>query len=458
VDDLSSSVEPEALNLPAPSFTHSQIKHIVISVLGSAGDLFPLFEIGRVLQGRGYRITVLTSPYYEKHVADAGLEFVPLGTVEKAKAIIDDPRTFGPEGPKMLVRAVANYLPDSYEAIERIASQSIPGTILILANRVVAGAWIARERLGLPLVVDEPSAAALWSATSPPVLVDLPVLPKLPPVARRLVFWLVDRLITDPLLAPEFNRIRKQLGLKGYVHRVLTGFLHSAELALGLFPEWFTAAQPDWPHNMKLTGFIFHELAANLPPGVESFLDRGPKPVVFTGGSANQHVGEFFRESLKASGIGGFRAVFLGPMDKMPTGMPDTIFATDWAPLGPLFEKSLALVQPAGIGTAAIAMRAGLPQLLFPLTNAQPDDAARLVRLGVARQIDPKNYRGEAVAEEINALVADPNIQATCASVRERILEERPGQEVAADYIVALIDRLEISGETRGQTGTVPNS
>ena len=57
-------------------------------------------------------------------------------------------------------------------------------------------------------------------------------------------------------------------------------------------------------------------------------------------------------------------------------------------------------------------MRAGLPQLLFPLTNAQPDDAARLVRLGVARQIDPKNYRGEAVAEEINALLADPNIQA----------------------------------------------
>ena len=64
-----------------------------------------------------------------------------------------------------------------------------------------------------------------------------------------------------------------------------------------------------------------------------------------------------------------------------------------------------------GIGTCAQGLAAGLPQLVMPMAYDQLDNATRLKRLGVASQISRKKFRGPAVAEALEPLLADEAVR-----------------------------------------------
>ena len=65
-------------------------------------------------------------------------------------------------------------------------------------------------------------------------------------------------------------------------------WLHSPQLVIGFFPEWFAAVQPDWPPHTHLVGFPLWDTGrpGAIPEDAETFLAAGPPPIVFTPGSA----------------------------------------------------------------------------------------------------------------------------------------------------------------------------
>lgn len=64
---------------------------IFLCAIGSAGDVYPFLGIGQELRKRGYRVTLITSQFFEIHARDAGLEFFGLGSAEEYQSIIQDP-------------------------------------------------------------------------------------------------------------------------------------------------------------------------------------------------------------------------------------------------------------------------------------------------------------------------------------------------------------------------------
>src|SRR5215831_7868308 len=78
-----------------PSATASPLD-ILLPTIGSAGDVHPVIELGSALRKRGHRATIVTNPFFEQQVRDAGLDFVALGTVQEAEAIIADTRLWHP--------------------------------------------------------------------------------------------------------------------------------------------------------------------------------------------------------------------------------------------------------------------------------------------------------------------------------------------------------------------------
>ena len=50
-------------------------------------------------------------------------------------------------------------------------------------------------------------------------------------------------------------------------------------------------------------------------------------------------------------------------------------------------------------------MAAGLPQLLMPMGFDQPDNAARIQRLGIGTSIKPASFRGPQVARALERLL-----------------------------------------------------
>src|SRR3954463_12987994 len=89
-----------------------------------------------------------------------------------------------------------------------------------------------------------------------------------------------------------------------------------------------------------------------------------------------------------------------------PAQLPKELFAADYAPYSSVFPRSACVVHQGGVGTTAQAMRAGVPQLVMPYGFDQPDNAARMVGLGVGLSVSRKQYRANRVMQQLHALSA----------------------------------------------------
>jgi UDP:flavonoid glycosyltransferase YjiC (YdhE family) len=204
--------------------------------------------------------------------------------------------------------------------------------------------------------------------------------------------------------------------------------------------------QPDFPPRTTITGFTFHDRVAHqwptLAPDLQAFLQSGPPPVVFTLGSiAVEFPGDFYRVSAEVARRLGRRAVLLVGAQGMGTCRNERsadMFVGDYAPVSELFPRALAVVHHGGVGTLGQTLRAGKPQIVVPLFSDQFDNAARAVRLGVARSIALKRYVPERVAAELSRLFDGPGYAARAAAVGEEVSRE-DGAEAAARIIDAVL-------------------
>lgn len=87
-----------------------------------------------------------------------------------------------------------------------------------------------------------------------------------------------------------------------------------------------------------------------------------------------------------------------------------------------------------GIGTTAQALRAGRPTLVMPYSHDQPDNAARVERLGTSRTIPRKQYWAVRVAKQLGELLGNPNYAAVAAEIG-RMIQAEDGVSVACDAI-----------------------
>ena len=185
---------------------------------------------------------------------------------------------------------------------------------------------------------------------------------------------------------------------------------------IGLFPDWFAPPQPDWPSALRLTGFPQYDESdqQQVSPSLLEFLDRGPAPIVFTPGSANQNAAAFFRGAVDAAARLNRRALLLTRFTEHLPTLPPTVHHEVFAPLSRVLPRSAALVSHGGIGTLAQALAAGVPQLTMPMGFDQPDNTTRLLRLGVATWVAPSEFSGERVAPLLNTLLTDPAVASAC--------------------------------------------
>src|SRR5262249_40873282 len=147
--------------------------------------------------------------------------------------------------------AMLRTLPAVYEYLR---DHFVPGETVVGAQVTALGARLAQEKLGVPMATIHLQPTVLRSAIATPKLPRFPTGPWVPPALKRLLFWVADVGMVDPLITPALNEYRSTLGLPP-VRRIMNGWWHSPQLVLGLFPDWFAPPQADWPPNVRLTGF-----------------------------------------------------------------------------------------------------------------------------------------------------------------------------------------------------------
>jgi UDP:flavonoid glycosyltransferase YjiC (YdhE family) len=76
--------------------------------------------------------------------------------------------------------------------------------------------------------------------------------------------------------------------------------------------------------------------------------------------------------------------------------------------------------------------------LIVPFSHDQPDNAARMVRLGVARVIGRRQYSAVTAAEALRGLLDDPAYRERGAAAAAQIQREN-GAATAAEMIESLL-------------------
>jgi len=418
---------------------------IVLSNIGTFGDINPLIAIALELKRRGHAPVMAVPAVFGPKIVPLGLEFHavrpdidPNNTL--MAEMVYDVRKGTERGLREFLFPV---LRQTYDDLLDAATKPERADLLLLGELNYAGPIVA-EVTGIKWASYVLAPLSFFSAFDPPVLPMYPRLAradKTVPGMGRAIKRLA-RFVSRKWPQPIYD-LRAELGLtKG--RNPLFDAKHSPYLVLALFSSALGTEQRDWPPNALITGFCFYDSDAGnaaLPRNLEEFLSAGPAPVVFTLGSAAVlAAGRFYEFSAKAAIKLGIRAVLLigtDPRNRLRQELPDSICVAEYAPYSALFNRAAMVVHQGGVGTTAQCLRAGKPMLIMPYSHDQPDNARRMRRLKVARVIQRAYYTPIRVARKLKTMLAEP-IFARRAEMVARRLEHEDGVKTACDALEEL--------------------
>ena len=397
------------------------------------------------LRRRGHDVHNLLNPIYRDLVTSPEVTFVPVGDAAEMNSLQQNPlaSTYSHGWKLWLEHAAIRSMRPLYEAI--LENYELNNTVLI-GNYLAFGARMAHDHLGIPLATVHMDAHTIRSVKE---VLALPF----PGFAGSLVpdwyqhiqFWLIDRFWIDPLIAPEINQFRNELGLPS-VRRIAHDWWHSPQVTIGLYPDWWGGAQADWPKQCVNSDFIFWDDGghARLPSDVRQFLSEGSRPIVFTPGTSNMHTTEYFSAAIQACQYLGKRGLIITDRKYLVPTLPESMRCFNYIPFGPLLSELSLVVHHGGVGTSAQCIAAGLPQVVVPSLYNQPDTAKRLERLGISCSIPPAKFAARRLITAIQALLDNPSVQSRCAELASRI--DRPrGLQITGDLVESLCGTDEIS-------------
>jgi UDP:flavonoid glycosyltransferase YjiC (YdhE family) len=151
---------------------------------------------------------------------------------------------------------------------------------------------------------------------------------------------------------------------------------------------------------------------------------------LFTAASFTENnIQTWIKTNLEAARQVGKRALILGvPAEQETTS--DQVMARHFAPLEAVLPRCALIAHQGGIGTTALALRAGTPMLICPGAHDQFDTARRATHLGVDR--------AEKLARELEALIQDAALKVRLAQWRDE-LQRHNGVVAASDAIESLL-------------------
>jgi UDP:flavonoid glycosyltransferase YjiC (YdhE family) len=408
------------------------VARLTISTVGSAGDVLPLVRPAAALRDRGHEVRFAVSPDLAPLVASAGFEAVPAGPPMRLAedAGLQRMLTLRRGGLESAERLVRDWLAPSLAPTFRDLRAACAGSdALVASTSQLAAPWVARA-LGLPwlTVSVQPLAIPSRHVTPPPLLgarrrLTVPALNALRWRAARLGLRRLDRFLLPAA---------RELGLPPIRDALVDGALSPWLVAVLSSPR-YTPCQPDWPAQVRVTGFTLWD-GGPLGRDVASFLDAGDPPVVVTlGSSASLVAGGFFEAAAAAVRGAGRRCLLIVGHERLvPARAPAGCLAVVSAPLPAVLRGSAALVHHGGFGSTAAALSAGAPQLVVPWAFDQPFHAQRVQELGCGRSL--RRWTAGRLRRELEALLGGDAYRPRAASLAADIAgEDGPG--AAADAI-----------------------
>ncbi|MEP6753073.1 MAG: glycosyltransferase [Candidatus Dormiibacterota bacterium] len=417
---------------------------IVVTTLGSLGDLHPMFPIADLLRRRGHSVLFVVPSKLQARVINQGFE-------NHAVRMMPDPpedartRDFSAAAAK--ARIERHYTPFLRGAIEVLDEACIGADVILSTPHQIATAVVGTQR-GIPWVTLTVFPGLIPSAYSVPQPHWLPALPT--PAGRWVnrLTWSVYGYGIRYLGEGAIATAVASLGIPA--NKLFAPGGLSPHLCLVMSSPVYSPPQPDWPPQVKITGFTLWDEPAGWrePPELTQFLSDGPAPIVVTTSTAEERdtVG-YARVAMRAIEATGRRGIILtGASTDRILGtqthliLDSGVAAWPYIPLSRLLPHASMVVHHSGIGTAVTTIRHGLGAVAIPASFDQWYNAARVRALGVGRTIKFNDLTVERLAKAIGGVANDPSYGERARALAAAMAGE-DGVGRACDEIEALVGK-----------------
>ncbi len=417
---------------------------VLLTAIGSSGDINPSIAIGRALQARGQHVTLLVNPYFQQQIERVGLGFAALGSADELRRLEKSVLKRNPAKWDGWRELVLPSVPRVVEALDRRLSDDRPD--LVIYHPLTIGARWVCERHGVrhalaalsPLVWMSREDGGVYSRMglrdTPPRWLSRLLLG----AAKYVLRWKADR---------ELNPIRRRFGFSPG-RDLFFDHVFNCDLNLGMWSPMMRGSMPDDPPNGHICGFPWFDRGRREQPAddeLERFLHNGEPPIIFTmGSSLPAAMKTFYESAAEACRKLGRRGLLLaGDSADALRDLTPEIMAVRYAPHSSVFPHGRAIVHHGGAGTMSQALRAGKPSVIIPIVSDQFDHAARLKRMGVALTLAQRRagLGGKITAERLAALLRrvleDSEMNRRAEGIGAKLRRE-DGTERAAELIEGL--------------------
>jgi vancomycin aglycone glucosyltransferase len=399
---------------------------VLLSTIGSRGDVQPLVALGLQLKEFGQDVHLCVPPDFRDWIEDLGMSVTPIGPelrlTGKAKPMA------APPTPEQIRQMMEGTVATQFETITAAAQGC---DVIVGATALQIAAPSIAESMGIPY---------FFAAYCPAVL---PSPHHAPPVLAMQGDKLVTMNDYSELWEKDAQRWNAQWGDILNLHRTKLGLDPVSDVRNHILTRqpWL-ASDPtlgSWPDPADEA--VFQTGAWILPddrplsPELEAFLEAGAPPIYFGFGSirAPEGLSQAMIESARALGR---RAILLrGWADlSLVDNEPDCI-AIGEVNQQALFKRVAAIVHHGGAGTTHAATRSGAPQVVIPQHYDQHYWAGRVQQLGIGT-VHPL---GTPTADSLtNALqqAFQPDVAARAHSIATAMSSD--GAQVASQRLIAI--------------------
>lgn len=347
---------------------------ILLSTIGSRGDVQPLVALGLQLKELGQDVHMCVPPDFREWIEDLGMTVTPIGP-ELRSTGKTNPMAARPT-PEQIRQMMEGTVATQFETITNAAQ----GCDLIMgATALQIAAPSIAEKMNIPYFFAAYCPAVLPSPHHAP-----PVLPMQGDTSMAMTdyseLWEKDAQRWNAQWKDILNSHRTKIGLplvsdvRSYILTDQPWLACDATLGPWDNPE---------DESVFQTGAWIVKDERPLDPELEAFLDAGDPPIYFGFGSISAPEG-LSRAMIESARALGHRAILLrGWADlSLLDNEPDCI-AIGEVNHQALFKRVAAIVHHGGAGTTHAATRGGAAQVLIPQHYDQYYWAGRVQDLGI---------------------------------------------------------------------------
>ena len=420
---------------------------IVLSTIGTRGDLNPFLAIASGLRSRGHEVVFAIEDVLARMVIREGFPVSPLSGDVMSSLAPHVSRLVGGVTPLRSVRTMFDQWlqPTLQPKVDDLVA-ACDGADLVVARGGHFAASIAAELCDIPRVEIAPTPMTIRSAYLNPQLFPFERPHKLPGSANRLAWWAVAAA-SGRLADSAVNQVRVQYGLAPLRHAMGAGD-HSRILTAVIVSAAFLPPPPDWPHYARVVGYCFWDtpIGWREPERLSSFLEGGPPVVAVSFGSLAPYVGaplrRPYRTAVSAVLNRGHRALVIGaPAGTFLERPPATVLSIPFAPFSEVYPRCAGAIHHGGAYTIAEALRAGIPSLAIPWGIDQFFNSGQLSRIGAGHWMHQRLFNTLTARRQVDRLVRDAALRVRAQTIRTQIEREDGVATVCAAIESALSRR-----------------